>query len=266
MDTKLKVGWHLIKDSRNNKSYGLYINLSGITCLLLVSIIVFFMYVMWPGLQHLSYIGAIIFEIIGVIAILVIVLLWLLLILATVGIKIHPFLLKLSNRFIYALFPVMVNLGFLIKGVTKDTLRQSMINLINHLVLSDVYSISPERILLLTPHCLQKSDCVHKVTHDVYNCKECGGCDVGGLLGLAREYGCQCIVVTGGTLARMKVKIAKPELVIAIACERDLASGMVDVFPIPVIGILNERPNGPCYNTKIQLHNVRDAIEKVIRK
>ena len=57
---------------------------------------------------------------------------------------------------------------------------------------------------------------------------------------MAKDYGCQFIVVTGGTLARMKVKEARPKAIVAIACERDLASGMADVFPIPVIGVLND--------------------------
>ena len=86
------------------------------------------------------------------------------------------------------------------------------------------------------------------------------------LLKIAKEYGCQFIVVTGGTLARMKVKEAKPKAIIAIACERDLASGMADVFPIPVIGVLNERPNGPCCNTTVDINKVRDAVELLIDK
>ena len=90
-----------------------------------------------------------------------------------------------------------------------------MIDLINHLVVMNLYKVPPERILLLTPHCLQENTCIHKVTHDVYNCKQCGRCQVGGLLKIAKEYGCQFIVVTGGTLARMKVKEAKPKAIIA---------------------------------------------------
>ena len=42
-----------------------------------------------------------------------------------------------------------------------------MIDLINHLVMLDMYTVDPERILLLTPHCLQESSCVHKV-HMMY--------------------------------------------------------------------------------------------------
>ena len=80
----------------------------------------------------------------------------------------------------------------------------------------------------------------------------------------AKEYGCQFIVVTGGTLARMKVKEARPKAIVAIACERDLASGMADVFPIPVIGVLNERPNGPCCNTTVDPKRVRAAVEQLL--
>ena len=74
----------------------------------------------------------------------------------------------------------------------------------------------------------------------------------------------QFIVVTGGTLARMKVKEARPKAIVAIACERDLASGMADVFPIPVIGVLNERPNGPCCNTTVDSERVRAVVEQLI--
>ena len=61
-----------------------------------------------------------------------------------------------------------------------------MIDLINHLVVMNLYKVPPERILLLTPHCLQENTCIHKVTHDVYNCKQCGRCQVGGLLKIAK--------------------------------------------------------------------------------
>ena len=46
-----------------------------------------------------------------------------------------------------------------------------------------------------------------------------------------------------------------------VACERDLTSGIQDVFPMPVIGVLNQRPNGPCFNTSVDI----DAIEEEIK-
>ena len=267
MVTKLKVVLHLTKCNVSYKTYPLYLNLSALSCLAISIIIGFTMYIVWPGLERISYTLAVTSEVIGGVIIFIIWFLWLILCIASAGVKhIHPIILRLANRFIYLLFPISLGLGKIFTGVTKDELRQSMIDLINHLVVMKLYKVSPERILLLTPHCLQENTCVHKVTHDVYNCKQCGRCEVGGLLGIAKEYGCQFIVVTGGTLARMKVKEAKPKAIIAIACERDLASGMADVFPIPVIGVLNERPNGPCCNTTVDINKVRDAVELLIDK
>ena len=246
------------------EKYPLYLILSSITCALITAIIGFLMYVLEPGLTQLHPIAPIIITIVFSVCIGVIWLLCLSLIIASFGIiRLHPIVLRLANQFIYGLFPLSLLIGK-VRGVTKDQLRQSMIDLINHLVMLDMYTVDPKRILLLTPHCLQESSCVHKVTHDVYNCKQCGRCQVGNLLQVAKDYGCQFIVVTGGTLARMKVKEARPKAIVAIACERDLASGMADVFPIPVIGVLNERPNGPCCNTTVDSERVRAVVEQLI--
>jgi hypothetical protein len=67
-------------------------------------------------------------------------------------------------------------------------------------------------------------------------------------------------VATGGTLARRIVLENRPDAIVAVACELDLTAGIQDTYPIPVIGILNERPNGPCINTKADLEKVRRAI------
>jgi len=67
-------------------------------------------------------------------------------------------------------------------------------------------------------------------------------------------------VATGGTLARRIVLENRPEAIVAVACELDLTTGIQDAYPIPVIGILNERPNGPCINTKADIEKVRRAI------
>ena len=53
----------------------------------------------------------------------------------------------------------------------------------------------------------------------------------------------------------------RPNAILAVACERDLTSGIQDVFPMPVIGVLNRRPNGPCFNTSVDI----DAIEEEIK-
>jgi hypothetical protein len=46
-----------------------------------------------------------------------------------------------------------------------------------------------------------------------------------------------------------------------VACERDLTSGIQDAYTLPVIGILNERPFGPCFNTSVDISKVAEALE-----
>lgn len=124
--------------------------------------------------------------------------------------------------------------------------------------------VPADRLLVVTPHCLQLASCPHKITRDPENCKRCGGCDIGALVTLSHEMGFHFFVATGGTLARQIVYKTKPKAVLAIACERDLMSGIQDVYPLPAVGVLNIRPNGPCYNTHVDIDEVRAQLEKII--
>lgn len=163
------------------------------------------------------------------------------------------------------LLPVAVFLGKVL-DINKESIERSFIEVSNQLVKRSGMAIPPERILILTPHCIQLDSCPHKITRDVNNCKQCGRCPVGELLALSRKYGVHFAVATGGTFARQIVKNIRPKAILAIACERDLTSGIQDVFPLPVIGVLNERPFGPCFNTQIDVKKVEEAILLLLRK
>jgi hypothetical protein len=117
------------------------------------------------------------------------------------------------------------------------------------------------RILLLLPHCLQINECDIRLTYNINNCKRCGKCEIKDLIQIAEENNLNLFVATGGNLARKIVQDVHPEAIVAVACERDLSSGIADSYPLPVIGIPNERPYGPCFNTRVSLDKVREAIE-----
>ena len=74
------------------------------------------------------------------------------------------------------------------------------------------------------------------------------------------NLGLKLDVANGGTLARKKVASFRPDGIVAVACERDLTSGILDTYPIPVYGVLNDRPNGPCVNTCVDLKLVEEGI------
>jgi hypothetical protein len=153
----------------------------------------------------------------------------------------------------------MILMGRLV-GVSKERVKQSFIELNNHLVRSNNHRIRPDRLLILLPHCIQDFDCQIKITGNIKNCKGCGKCEIKELLELSEQYQVKIAVATGGTLARRIIVENRPEAIVAVACELDLTSGIQDSYPIPVIGILNERPNGPCINTKADIQKVRNAI------
>lgn len=167
---------------------------------------------------------------------------------------------KLRGIVIEVLFPIMIAVGRIL-GISKEKIQQSFVEVNNLLVKAKCNGSRPERILLLMPHCLQWSDCAIKITSDAFKCQSCGKCRIKDLVMLAKKYNVHLSVATGGTLARRRVAEARPQAIIAVACERDLTSGIQDAYPLPVIGILNERPYGPCFNTSVDIDKVAEALE-----
>lgn len=158
------------------------------------------------------------------------------------------------------LLPVITVVGKVF-GIPKDDIRRSFIEINNELVRSSSFKVPPRRILILMPHCIQRDICPYRITVAVNNCRQCGKCDFNELTRIADRLGIEMTVATGGTLARKVVVETKPELIIGVACERDLSSGIVDTYPIPVIGILIDRPEGPCVNTRVNVDMVNSTLE-----
>jgi hypothetical protein len=156
------------------------------------------------------------------------------------------------------LYPLIVLAGSLTKDGKEDCQR-FIINLNNKLVRGE--GLSPKKILLILPHCLQINECDIRLTYNIRNCKRCGRCGIRDLIHVAEENHLDLFVATGGSLARRIVGEIRPDAVIAVACENDLSSGIADTYPLPTLGIMNERPFGPCVNTKVDLTKVKEAIE-----
>ena len=184
-------------------------------------------------------------------------------ILAIMGFRTPRFFQSIAWSAINLLFPMTITIGKLF-DVEKENIERSFIEVSNHLIRQKAIIVRPDQLLILTPHCIQQENCPHKVTKNITNCQRCGGCQVGDLAQLAEKYGVHLAIVTGGTLARKVVKTIRPKAMLAIACERDLTSGIQDVFPLPVIGILNQRPCGPCCNTIVDMAEVEQTVQKLL--
>ncbi len=145
----------------------------------------------------------------------------------------------------------------------KKSIRLLYIELNNIIVESDNKKYRSEEVMLLLPHCLQNSECGLKVTNNPEACQRCGRCKIGELLDFAAEKNIGLYIATGGTVARKIIKQNNPKLIISVACERDLMSGILDVKGIPVIGVTNKQPNGPCLNTDVDFAAIKERVEQL---
>jgi len=177
--------------------------------------------------------------------------------------KTMPFFKRMRGVTVKLFLPLMTLLGRIV-GLSREKVQSSFIKVNNELVVSDKKLYRPGEILLLMPHCLQRSDCTVRLTYGVHNCKGCGKCPMTDLIALSRRYGVHLDIATGGTIARRIVVQKRPKLIIAVACERDLSSGIQDTYPLPVYGILNTRPFGPCFNTQVSLDQLESALRYFI--
>jgi hypothetical protein len=241
----------------------LFVALMGFTCVIIIGIAYLLYWVPTKGLTNihpdLPNIAGIALAILSGVALFG----TLLLVLTTALGKDILFTRFMRGVVIKFLLPVIEFLGRAF-GISKDTIRQSFIAMNNSLVVSQKLKVRPDRVLILLPHCLQLFDCEIKVTGDIHKCIKCGRCDIKGLAELAEKYRIDISVATGGTLARKVIIEKRPKLVVAVACERDLTSGIKDCYPLPVIGVLNDRPFGPCFNTRVDVDKIDGALQSVI--
>ncbi len=241
----------------------LFIALMGLTCIVLVVVIFLAWWIPSRGLANIHpdlprIVGLVVLALSGI---------------AILGTGLLVLTTALGKDIFFTRFMRLVVIKFLLPmiefvgrvlGLDKDRIRQSFIAMNNSLVISQKYKVRPDRILILLPHCIQLFDCEIKVTGDVNKCVLCGRCDIKGLVEIGRKYGIDISVATGGTLARKVIVEKRPKLVLAVACERDLTSGIKDCYPLPVIGVLNLRPHGPCFNTIVDTAAIDAALQQVL--
>jgi len=166
--------------------------------------------------------------------------------------------------YIKFLFPLLVFAGRVFPRL-RLWLEAKIISLNNRLVIKD--APKPRSLFLLLPHCLQLDTCPHKITSNILNCRQCGSCDIASILSLEKEYGIIIKVATGGRLAKKWVEESGSDMVVAVACERELTEGIIALgSDAPYVwAIENCRPNGPCFNTRVDVSRIKKALEDFLK-
>ncbi len=151
------------------------------------------------------------------------------------------------ERFFLSLLPKTIWLGEKL-GISRDRVGNSFIKAHNLLVKVHMGTLDTDRILILLPRCLKK---------EVRN----------QIISRMSDNSFKVITAGGGEEARASIKEYRPAFILALACERDLMSGIKDVAKrIPVLAIPNKRPEGPCKNTHISLSELDDALRFIARR
>jgi uncharacterized protein len=133
-------------------------------------------------------------------------------------------------------------------GVGRDRVGNSFIKVHNLMLRNHALELKEDTLLILLPRCLER-DARRQIIER------------------ANKRAAQVVTAAGGEEARKAIKQYRPSLILAIACERDLISGIKDVAErIPVLAIPNKRPEGPCKNTRIHLEDLDEALSFIAGK
>ena len=125
----------------------------------------------------------------------------------------------------------------------RDWVEHAAIDVYNALAERRGRTVGKGELLVLIPRCLSKQA-------------------LDGVLAIAGRYEVPVFVATRGQLARRVIRERRPRAVVAVACERDMMTGLRDVAGrLPVLGLTMRLPNGPCRDAILDL----DVMERWVK-
>jgi hypothetical protein len=128
----------------------------------------------------------------------------------------------------------------------RDWVENASVKVYNALALLRGRKVGKGELLLLIPRCLSKET-------------------LDGVLGIAGRYEVPVFVATRGQLARRVIRERRPRAVVAVACERDMVSGLHDVAgKIPVLGLTMTLPSGPCKDARLDLGRLEEWVRAYV--
>jgi hypothetical protein len=128
----------------------------------------------------------------------------------------------------------------------RDWVENAAVKVYNRLALLRHRKVGKGELLLLIPRCLSKDT-------------------LDGVLGIAGKYGVPVFVATRGQLARRVIRERRPRAVVAVACERDMVSGLHDVAgKVPVLGLTMTLPSGPCKDALLDLGQLEEWVRSYV--
>ncbi len=128
----------------------------------------------------------------------------------------------------------------------RDWVENAAVKVYDRLALERGRKVNRGELLLLIPRCLSRAA-------------------LDGVLSIAGRYDVPVFVATRGQLARRVIRERRPRAVVAVACERDMVSGLHDVAgKIPVLGLTMTLPAGPCKDAGLDLVKLEEWVRAYV--
>lgn len=239
-------GGELISPDEVRAGGRLFLFLLLVSVFILVIISFCFLFLISPRLSQLSEsLPALFASAIGIVSALCAA--WFLIVIISFKKRSALFHLPFIYRLFYE-FSTMANRLGQKFGLSRDRVGHSFIKVSNALTIGRLKLKPSLKVLVLLPRCL---------THEARD----------QIMRICSHYKVIVKIAGGGEIARKYVRQYSPDAVIGVACERDLVSGIQDVSRrIPVIGIPNIRPDGPCLSTHIEYNMLRETLATIYSK
>lgn len=128
-------------------------------------------------------------------------------------------------------------------GMSRDRVGNASLRVFNALTVARRRpGVRPDEVLILLPRCLGKEAMQNA-------------------MGVSERYGVPMFVAARGRYARQMISMRRPRAIVALACERDLVSGVHDVAgSLPVLGTTLRLADGPCRNTEYDVTELESQI------
>ena len=128
----------------------------------------------------------------------------------------------------------------------RDWVENAAVKVYDALAIERGRKVGKGELLLLIPRCLSRAT-------------------LDGVLAIAGKYEVPVFVATRGQLARRVIRERRPRAVVAVACERDMVSGLHDVAGrVPVLGLTMTLPAGPCKDAGLDLDQLEAWVKAYV--
>ena len=229
------------QENNTSESRSTFLYLSLVVLALFVMIVLLFWYLVLPRFESFGKVWALVITGSLGSAALFLVIWYVVLVVAVIfNRRYMNVCLTRGSRLFFIMLPIVTRLAASV-GISRDRLSHSFIRVSNELAAP---GRGPGPVLVLFPRCLRAD--IRARAKEI----------------CSRYEEVRIHTAPGGTEARKIIQNTSPGAIVAVACERDLIAGIQDVAPkIPVIGIPNTRPAGPCADTTIDTDELQAAID-----